>query len=489
MTSSLHFSTFRIRLALLGIVMLPTIVVTGQTVTDVQQVGEALNLPSKVCGITTVDGTLYCTTDELALRVDESHGTPSKVEPSRIASLKGVSYAVRNPKNGMLYYTDKFLFFKSRLRVLSDPAAKKGKATHPGGRDIAIEHPAISGDGRYMVFSSKANDSRGGKDLYISVSTPNGWSYPRNLDKLNTIGNETAPTMWGDYLIFCSDGHSDSYGGTDLYAVKISVRQTDGESTGSVPEISQGHLQHLPYPFNSEDDERCAIVKESRTYVVREGDSTSIGDMLYAYDCTPDVVSISGVVRDKRGHPQPRTQVLLYTDGIKTNETTTDGNGRYNASLRRDRTFDLAFSKVGYGNERRTIETRRTSDKDLIETHTEDVELFSFEPNQYIELQELFGDNASIELTKEGRAKLGPITGFLTANPGVPVQITVYCGLENDKEFNRILADRRAKSIGEYLHSQVPAAQNVTVTSGGAFDTSKKSIKLNDLTAIKLGVF
>ena len=187
--------------------------VHGQTLSDVQSIGEPLQLPGTVCGMSVVDDEIYCFTQELPLLVSESHGLLSKVEPERIVDRKGVTYATRNPESDELYYTHKSWLTKSRLYVLPYGKNGKGKALKPGGGDIAIEHPAISENGDYMVFSSKASSGKGGKDLYITINTGQGWSKPEPITAANSAGNETSPSLWHNYLLFSSDGHNNSCGG------------------------------------------------------------------------------------------------------------------------------------------------------------------------------------------------------------------------------------------------------------------------------------
>jgi len=461
----------------------------SQTLTNMQPTSEPLRLPALVRGISVVDDDIYCFTKDFTLRVSESHGMLSKAEPEKLVTRKGVNYAVRNPETDELYYTHKFGLFKSKLYAIPYGKDGKGKALKFEGGKMSVEHPTISENGEYMVFSSKNRKGQGGKDLYITVNTGQGWSSPEPIAEVNSPGNETCPNLWQDYLIFASDGHNNSRGGSDLYAIKIKVKLTHDDSVGYKVEKSYGKLQHLPPPFNSEYNERAAMVYNGRTYVVREGDSTSMGDMLTSYNGTPDLVAIYGIVVDGQNHPQPRTQITINSNDSRSIETLTNVEGRYSLFLKKDNFYEIIFGKVSYGVSRQMIETKRQSEDALIEERSIDVEITSYDPGQYIELQGLFGDDAAVELTKEGREKLSGIVAFLSGNPAVQVQMTMYCGLENNKDFNRIIAERRSKNLLEYIHAKVPAAKNITVTNGGAFDTSKNNARVNDLLAIKLGVF
>lgn len=483
----------RNRFIVLIAALVATITARGQVFSDALPTSKELALPNTVIGMTVVDGSIYCSTKSLALHVRESNGMLSSVIPNRVVSedKATINYATRDPQSGELFYTKKSLFGVSRLYQIqkATDGSSKNVQIKPGGRNIAVEHPTIAENGEFMVFSAKSGDSHGGKDLYVSVKTAQGWSMPKNLDSINTLGDETCPSFWNGYLFFTSDGQASNFGGTDLYALKLNATMREVDSAHSEVNISYGKLQHLPYPFNSERNERAIIVNNGRTYVAKAGDSTAMGDILTSYDCTPDMVTLTGTVRDKKGHPQPRTRIVLQTNDRKRSETTTDGDGRYQLFLRKDKSYEITYSKVTFGNEKHSINTTRESNEKLVDERLFDVELTSFDPGQYFELQTLFGDDASIELTAEGYEKLAPIVAFISGNQGVEVQMTMYCGLSRDAEFNQILAEKRAQAVKDYLNRQVPGAENLSVTSGGDISGKKKTANINDLLTIKLGLF
>jgi hypothetical protein len=83
-------------------------------------------------------------------------------------------------------------------------------------------HPALSQDGKMMVFSSNRKDSEGGFDIYISKYDGSDWSSPVNAGKkVNSTGDEFSPFLDMDNnLYFSSDGLK-GFGGYDLYVCKF----------------------------------------------------------------------------------------------------------------------------------------------------------------------------------------------------------------------------------------------------------------------------
>jgi hypothetical protein len=83
-------------------------------------------------------------------------------------------------------------------------------------------HPAISTDGKTMIFASNKTGSLGGMDLFITRKEGEKWSTPENLGKsINTKTNELFPFLDSENnLFFSSDGHP-GLGGYDIYMCKF----------------------------------------------------------------------------------------------------------------------------------------------------------------------------------------------------------------------------------------------------------------------------
>lgn len=79
-------------------------------------------------------------------------------------------------------------------------------------------HPALSPDGKTVVFASNMPGGFGGYDLWRMEWKNDTWSKPVNLGKhINSAGNEFFPTWVGATLYFSSN--RGEYGGLDIYRV------------------------------------------------------------------------------------------------------------------------------------------------------------------------------------------------------------------------------------------------------------------------------
>ena len=86
-------------------------------------------------------------------------------------------------------------------------------------------HAGISPDGNTIYFTSNREGGYGGLDLYKSTRDAKGkWNDAENLGaKINTPFNEETPLVSGDgkYLFFSSEGHN-SMGGYDVFYIDLS---------------------------------------------------------------------------------------------------------------------------------------------------------------------------------------------------------------------------------------------------------------------------
>ncbi|MCU0474400.1 MAG: hypothetical protein MUC93_13730 [Bacteroidales bacterium] len=83
-------------------------------------------------------------------------------------------------------------------------------------------HPALSADGKIMIFASNRTGSVGGLDLFVTQFKGGKWSDPVNLgDAVNSKSNELYPFLdTENNLYFSSDGIM-GYGGYDIFVCKF----------------------------------------------------------------------------------------------------------------------------------------------------------------------------------------------------------------------------------------------------------------------------
>lgn len=106
-------------------------------------------------------------------------------------------------------------------------------------------HPAMSSDGRTIIFTSNMPGGLGGYDLWMTTYDAGIWSRPVNLgNRINSEKDELFPSIDNDQIYFASD--RGEFGGLDIY-------YTDLNSNRSVKALNP--------PINSEADDFGLITR------------------------------------------------------------------------------------------------------------------------------------------------------------------------------------------------------------------------------------
>jgi hypothetical protein len=83
--------------------------------------------------------------------------------------------------------------------------------------------PCITGDGKFMFFSSEGHGSMGGYDIFVSKFVEGNWSTPVNLGyPINTVDDDTHFKLSPDgKKAYFSSVRKDGTGGRDIYEIDL----------------------------------------------------------------------------------------------------------------------------------------------------------------------------------------------------------------------------------------------------------------------------
>ncbi len=190
----------------------------------------------------------------------------------------------------------------------------------------SFQHPAISKDGKLLIFSSDMPGGFGKSDLYYCEKENRQWSAPKNLGRaVNTSENEVFPYLSDmKTLCFSSDGHV-GYGGLDMFQCKLVGDQWL-------------FVQNFGVNANSNKDDfgLCYVYKDSIAFFASNRDGGLGGDDIYKLVSLKKETRISANIYLKENVKAPaksRKLYLLDSDNEKIDSTFTDQFGHFDFKI------------------------------------------------------------------------------------------------------------------------------------------------------------
>ncbi|MFT3885998.1 MAG: PKD domain-containing protein [Flavobacteriales bacterium] len=90
-------------------------------------------------------------------------------------------------------------------------------------KEYSVMHPALSPDGKRLVFASDRPGGSGGVDLYESTHTASGWSAPKNLGPgVNSARNDMFPFIAPNGVLYFASDREGGLGKLDIYTAEVS---------------------------------------------------------------------------------------------------------------------------------------------------------------------------------------------------------------------------------------------------------------------------
>lgn len=304
--------------------------------------------------------------------------------------------------------------------------------------------PAISGDGRVLIFSSNRAGGYGGKDLWISQLNRGVWSKPVNLGpQINTRENEESPFFHydGKSLYFSSTGHP-GYGGIDMYMSKLG---DDGKWTAPV---------NLGGTINSSGDDFGMYIDPSgRVGYIQSDRKGGFGGLdIYRFQLPakfkPSAVTyVEGRVIDKlTGKPVAgKVQVVeLKTGRVVFN----DSVQRFFIPLLPGGNYAMHVNAKGYKLDSRNFQPVESS---LDKPFKVLSELETYKANDVIVLKNIFFDTDKFDLKPESETEIKLLEDIMKANPTMVIEVRGHTDNQGNAAYNLDLSKNRAMALVQAL--------------------------------------
>lgn len=198
-------------------------------------------------------------------------------------------------------------------------------------------HPALSANGKVLVFSSDMPGGEGGMDLYMTRKIgQRAWSKPENLGpEINTAGNEVFPWIDSEGTLYFSSNMHLGLGGLDIFKADF----VDGKWK---------YPSNLGAPFNSLKDDFGYVSKtdgEGGFFTSNRGESH---DDIFVFEGIQPLILVGTLSDCGAGRPIPGASILLDERGKEEKLDTTDAKGRFLFEIEFDRLYLLEATKVGF---------------------------------------------------------------------------------------------------------------------------------------------
>lgn len=297
----------------------------------------------------------------------------------------------------------------------------------------------LSSSGKTLIFSVEQKNSKGKLDLYLATLNERGeFGNVQNLgDAINTTEEEMAPFLAGDdrTLYFSSGG----FNGLSIY---VSKRLGNGWNSWSKPEEVSSNLRNVNFLSIPASGVWAYASKDGRLYMSKLG-KTKLPDA---------IVTLSGKVKDETGKPIPVTihyESLTTKKELGTAKSNPD-TGEFTILLPYNDLYGIYVSEKGFLPASKSVDLRnkKSASQDIV---LEFPPVVKIEKGKEITLENLFFDSGKHSLKPESESELERLSEILNNNPTMKVVIEGFTDNKGKPQKNKILSEKRAESVKEFL--------------------------------------
>ncbi len=311
----------------------------------------------------------------------------------------------------------------------------------------SFAHPAVSPDGQWLYFVSDMPGGQGGQDLWRIRLTTSGLGEMENLgETINTAGNECFPTFRpnGD-LYFSSDGHV-GLGGLDVYVAR--------QNTGG-----QWDIEHPGFPLNSNGDDFGLTFEGPYNrgfFSSNRGDARG-WDHIYSFEYPEIVQSIKGWVYEQDGYELPAAQVYMVGNDGTNLRLSVLADGSFRQVVKPGVEYVMLATCKGYLNHKEELVVKPSE-----ASHEYVLQFPLASITAPVLIDNIFYDLDKYSLRPESKQALDELVKLLNENPNVTIELSAHCDYRGTPEYNKVLAQRRADAVVQYLIDAGIAQQRLT---------------------------
>ena len=319
---------------------------------------------------------------------------------------------------------------------------------------ISVGHPAITPDGTTMYFVSDSKEGLGGKDIWRATYEGGEWKYIENLGKdINTPDDEMFPTVREDGTLYYSSKGKPGMGGLDIF--KATPLKEGG-----------WEVKNMGVPVNSPaDDFGMAFAGKTESGYFSSNRNESRGyDALWSFELPALEYVLQGKITDRVGETVADAKIRIIGNNGENARIQAKGDGTYSFKMTKGVDYVMLASARGFLNQKNEISTRNASDRQS-ESFKVDFQLTPlFKP---VQMDNIFYEFAKWNLTPQSETGLQQLVKLLNDNPNITIEMSAHTDYVGNNESNRILSERRAQSVVDYLIKAGIAKNRLTAVGYG----------------------
>lgn len=340
-------------------------------------------------------------------------------------------------------------------------------------------HPALIEKDSVLIFSSNLTGGEGAYDLFYSLLEDEGWSIPEPMpSRLNTMGNESFPTVDGDTLYFSSDYHP-GLGGLDIFK---SVLKPTGEWSSPInmkkpinsgaddfsliidrQEINQGRYDFTGYFTSTRMSDDSDNIFKLTKYFPSEDEQKDTEETIAEEPKKVIRIYLAGkVVTNEYENDQDPNSVIGKTILVGSDIDITalssdatlksDDKGRFYYDLIDNTSYSITVGSEGYFNkivELDLVDIANVASADT--TINMEIHLDKIFKGEEIVLDNIYYDLDKATIREDAVPALEELAGMLRQNPSVNIQLSAHTDCRGTAFYNLNLSQRRANSVTRFL--------------------------------------
>jgi outer membrane protein OmpA-like peptidoglycan-associated protein/tetratricopeptide (TPR) repeat protein len=309
----------------------------------------------------------------------------------------------------------------------------------------SFQHPAISKDGKVLIFASNMPGGYGKLDLYMCVKENEQWSKPKNLGSdVNTPENEVFPYLYNSSMLYFSSDGQVGFGALDIFSSKLILdRWTFVKNVGQLVNS------------NKDDFGICFLYKDSIGIVSSNRSGGLGGDDLYRISSLKREMNISFNVYLTENINDPaigRKVYLLNAAGEKIDSAYTDQFGHFKfKTFEVDKSYmiEVVEDDLQFTNKARyyILDTNGTAQNITHVLNSKQRYVFRNLPVDVTSMPDVFDD---IGINLAGNVLLGKSADKPLANRNIIIK----------NSFGDIVQQTKTNALGSFAFRHLPTNQN-----------------------------